>query len=63
MKAIKQVWELALSVLAGFFGVQSAKNYKKDFSEYDSIFPFIVMGLLMLVGFIFFVIALVQLAS
>ncbi|MFC3122968.1 DUF2970 domain-containing protein [Agaribacter flavus] len=60
---LRQLPSIVWSVLASFFGVQSEKNYRKDFSQFDSILPFVLVGLFMLIAFVLFVIALVNLAT
>lgn len=48
------------SVLASFFGVQSSRNRQRDFTR-GSPARFVVLGLLMTVGFVVFVYTVVQL--
>ena len=46
---LTQFWQVFMSTLAAFFGVQSDKNRHRDFSENDSPIAFIIMGILMAV--------------
>jgi len=48
------------SVLASFFGVQSSRNRKRDFTQ-GSPARFVVLGLLMTAGFVMLVYTVVQL--
>lgn len=48
------------SVLASFFGVQSSRNRKRDFTQ-GSAARFVVLGLLMTAGFVMLVYTVVQL--
>jgi hypothetical protein len=48
------------SVLASFFGVQSAKNRKRDFTT-GSARRFVVLGVLMTLGFVLAVYGVVRL--
>ena len=54
-------WSVACSVLAAFFGVQSHRNYEKDFSS-GRFWPYVLMGLLFALAFIAGVYLLVQFA-
>lgn len=54
-------WNVACSVLAAFFGVQSRRNYEQDFSS-DSFWPYVLMGLVLALAFIAGVYLLVQFA-
>ena len=54
-------WKVACSVLAAFFGVQSHRNYEKDFSS-GRFWPYILMGLILALAFVVGVYLLVQFA-
>lgn len=45
------LWQTAGSVLASFFGVQSRRNRERDFTH-GKASHFIIMGLILTVGFI-----------
>ncbi|MCL1147513.1 DUF2970 domain-containing protein [Shewanella sp. 10N.261.52.F9] len=47
---IHRFWQIFLSTIAAFFGVQTEKNRQRDFQTKSPI-PFIVMGLIL--AFIF----------
>ena len=50
-----------MSVLASLFGVQSQKNYQRDFSQ-SSILPYIIVGVVMvilLVVMLFFLVRII----
>ena len=49
------------SVIAAFFGVQSDRNYKRDFAS-GHYWPYIIAGVVLALIFISFVYLLVQLA-
>jgi len=53
-------WQVFMSVAASMFGVQSDRNYRRDF-EQESVTPYIFVGVLFVVGLIFFLIAIVNL--
>lgn len=55
------LWQVVVSVLASFFGVQSAKNRERDF-KHGKAAHFIVVGLLATAAFVGLVILLVRLA-
>lgn len=55
------IWRVLKSVLAAFFGVQSQRNYLRDFSS-GRYWPFIVIGVLSVLLFILIVYLLVLLA-
>ena len=54
-------WQVIASVLASFFGVQSAKNRERDF-KHGKAAHFIVVGLLATAAFVGLVILAVRLA-
>ena len=54
-------WQVIISVLAAFFGVQSDKNRERDFKQGKPI-HFIVAGLLLTLVFILVVWGVVKLA-
>ncbi|MGQ8365985.1 DUF2970 domain-containing protein [Glaciecola sp. 1036] len=49
---LKRILSVLQSVLAAFFGVQSQAKYNQDFTQNDSILPFIIMGILVFAVFI-----------
>ncbi|WP_246587709.1 DUF2970 domain-containing protein [Alteromonas lipotrueiana] len=52
---------VVMSVLASLFGVQSQKNYQRDFSQ-SSILPYIIVGVVMvilLVVMLFFLVRII----
>ncbi len=53
-------WQIVLSTLAAFLGVQSNKNRERDF-KHGNIYVYIVSGLIFTVVFIFCVITVVKL--
>ncbi len=53
-------WQVVLSTLASFFGVQSQKNRERDFSKGNPL-AFIVAGLILTVLFIATVLIVVRL--
>ena len=55
------LWDVTRSVLAAFLGVQSRKNYERDF-KHGKPWQYIVVGLIGVVIFIFLVIAAVNFA-
>lgn len=54
------IFQVLRSVLASFFGVQSAKNRERDF-EHGKPGQYIVVGLILTVAFIVIVVAVVRL--
>ena len=54
-------WRVCLSVLAAFFGVQSERNQLQDFAS-NRFLPFLVVGMVLLFGFMGVVLLLVKLA-
>ncbi|TJY60964.1 DUF2970 domain-containing protein [Sinimarinibacterium sp. CAU 1509] len=48
------IWQTFTSVSASFFGVQSSKNRERDF-KHGKASHFIVIGILMTIGFILMV--------
>jgi len=55
------LWDVAKSVLAAFLGVQSRKNYERDF-KHGKPWQYIVIGLVGVGIFIFVIIMAVRLA-
>jgi len=49
---LRKVWNLLLSTLAAFFGVQSEQNRKRDFQT-SSPLPFIIMGIVLAIVLVF----------
>ncbi len=60
-EAVPTLWQTVVSVAASFFGVQSSKNRKRDFSK-GKPGHFIVIGLVMTALFILTVVMAVKLA-
>jgi hypothetical protein len=54
------LWQVFKSVAASVLGVQSSKNYKSDF-EQTSVVPFIIVGILFVLGLIGILILIVNL--
>lgn len=54
------LWQTVTSVLAAFFGVQSSKNRRRDFTH-GKASHFIAIGLLATAGFVGLVILVVRL--
>ncbi|QSX37032.1 DUF2970 domain-containing protein [Shewanella sedimentimangrovi] len=52
-------WQVFLSTLAAFFGVQSDQNRRKDFSQ-ASPMPYIIMGLVLAIGLVLGLVLLVS---
>ncbi|PKG75592.1 DUF2970 domain-containing protein [Shewanella sp. Choline-02u-19] len=48
---LNQWWQVLLSTLAAFIGVQTEQNRRKDFQASSPI-PFIVMGILLAIVFV-----------
>jgi hypothetical protein len=55
------LWDVTRSVFAAFLGVQSRKNYERDF-KHGKPWQYIVVGLIGVAIFIFLVIAAVKFA-
>ncbi|WP_040661722.1 DUF2970 domain-containing protein [Neptuniibacter caesariensis] len=66
MKAPKEnrespgLWSMLLSVLAAFFGVQTQRNYQRDFAS-GRFWPYAVLGIVMALSFVGLVYLLVAL--
>ena len=56
-----EFWDVFKSVAASMFGVQSEKNRQVDFQK-KSIMPFILIGILFVLGFIGVIMLVVKLA-
>ena len=52
-------WQIVLSTLAAFLGVQSNKNRVRDF-KHGNIYAYIVSGLIFTILFIFCVVSVVK---
>jgi len=52
-------WQIFLSTLAAFFGVQSDVNRRKDFSQ-NSPLPYIIMGVVLAIGLVLGLVLLVS---
>ena len=53
-------WQTVFSVLASFFGVQSSRNWARDFT-YGNAWTFIGVGLALTAGFVFSMLLVVKL--
>ncbi len=53
-------WQIVLSTLAAFLGVQSSKNRERDF-KHGNIYVYVVSGLIFTIIFIFTVVSVVRL--
>lgn len=47
------------SAIAAFFGVQSSEQHKQDF-ESQTPFPFILAGVILVISFIFILVAIIS---
>lgn len=54
------LWQEIASILASFFGVQSSRNRQRDFTRGSPV-RFVLLGLLMTLGFVLAVYTLVRL--
>jgi hypothetical protein len=59
MSRIKHFTQALKSAMAAFFGVQSSNQHEQDFKS-DTPFPFILAGVILLIGFIFILVAIVN---
>jgi hypothetical protein len=53
------LWQTSWSVLASFFGVQSSRNWHRDFT-YGNPWAFIIVGLALTTAFVFVLLAIVR---
>ncbi|RTR36460.1 DUF2970 domain-containing protein [Shewanella canadensis] len=56
---LRKVWDLLISTLAAFFGVQSEQNRKRDFQT-SSPLPFIIMGIVLAIALVFTLLFIVR---
>ncbi|WP_041421866.1 DUF2970 domain-containing protein [Shewanella sediminis] len=56
---LRKSWDLLISTLAAFFGVQSEKNRKRDFQA-SSPLPFIIMGIVLAIALVFTLLFIVR---
>ncbi|RTR30196.1 DUF2970 domain-containing protein [Shewanella atlantica] len=56
---LRKVWDLLISTLAAFFGVQSEQNRKRDFQT-NSPLPFIIMGIVLAIALVFTLLFIVR---
>lgn len=56
------VWKIIKSVLAALFGVQSQQQRRQDFNQ-QSPWPFIIIGGIIIVGFVVILIAIARQAT
>jgi len=61
LSSVGEFWDVFKSVAASMFGVQSEKNRLADFKK-KSLMPFILVGILFVLGFIGTIMLVVQLA-
>lgn len=54
------LWQTSWSVLASFFGVQSTRNWQRDFSR-GNPWAFIIVGVVMTTAFVFILLGIVRL--
>lgn len=54
------LWQVALSVLAAFFGVQSERNRERDF-KHGRFSHFVIIGLIATLVFVLIIYGIVQL--
>lgn len=59
IQRIKKLLRLVKSVTASMMGVQSQKNYEEDFAE-QSVIPFVVTGIILVILFILSLVLLVN---
>jgi hypothetical protein len=59
-KSESNLWKVFKSVAASVFGVQSGANYKNDF-EQPSFVPFVIVGILFVIGLISMLVLIVKL--
>ncbi|WP_199610542.1 DUF2970 domain-containing protein [Flocculibacter collagenilyticus] len=52
-------FQIVLSVMAAFFGVQSKQNYQQDFNQGNPL-PYIVVGIVMVILFVLTLVAIVS---
>ena len=57
---LTRFWQVFVSTLAAFFGVQSEKNRHRDFNENESPLAFIFMGIIMAILLVFGLIFIVS---
>ena len=55
------LWQVVKSVLASFLGVQTHQNYQEDFTQANSIVPFVLVGIVMVILLIFSILGVVYL--
>jgi hypothetical protein len=53
-------WQVFMSVAASVFGVQSDKNYRRDFKQ-QSFIPYIFVGVIFVVCLVLFLVVIVNL--
>lgn len=54
------LWQIFISTLAAFFGVQTEKNRRRDF-QHSSPLPFVIIGLILAILMVLGLILLVKL--
>ena len=57
---IYRYWLAICAAAAALFGVQSHKNYKRDFSQ-QSFVPYVIAGIVMTVAFVLILVIIVNL--
>ncbi len=59
MNQNKSFFKALKSAMAAFFGVQSSSQHQQDF-ESETPFPFILAGVILVISFIFILVAIVN---
>ncbi|WP_371193591.1 DUF2970 domain-containing protein [Glaciecola sp. SC05] len=57
------LWQIVKSVLASFLGVQTQRNYEQDFTQANSIVPFVLVGVVMVVVLVLSILAVAMLVT
>ncbi|MBT1449846.1 DUF2970 domain-containing protein [Glaciecola sp. XM2] len=55
------MWRVVRSVFAAFLGVQSQQHYEEDFTEANSIVPYIVVGVVIVALFVLSIVGVLKL--
>jgi len=59
MSRSKSFYQALKSALSAFFGVQTSTKHQQDF-ESETPFPFILAGIILIISFIFILVAVVN---
>lgn len=57
------LWQIVKSVLASFLGVQTQSNYEQDFTQANSIVPFVLVGVVMVVVLVLSILGVAMLVT